>query len=413
MENLIKEISSIKDFNLAKYYELIDKYGEKEVITAFRKLLHDNKNREIYILNRYSCAFISIELENSNINNNTYAILCDKYSSKNVDEFLIDCSNLNRKDVVFNNASKILDYLINDEERFLDDEEPVEIKEEGDKLYNDVITQYLKEIAKYPLFTVSEEKEIFHKYNTTTDKKEKEKLKKKIVEANLRLVVSIAKKYVRYNYSFADTIQDGNAGLIIAVDKYDPERSYKFSTYASWWIRQSITRSIALHARTIRIPVYLEGLARKINMYNSKLSIELGRKPTEKELAAALNITIEKLKNVQMLDLFTDPVSIQTSINENDDGTIEEFIQDKGPSIEDDYEKKELKENVETVLGILTEKEREVLKYRYGFYDNKEYTLESVGNIYGVTRERVRQIENRAIRKLKHSARSKFLNPYN
>lgn len=420
MNELMKEINSIKNFSLKDYYELTDKYGKKEVISAFKALLKHNNNVHFNILRRYFFAYIAIELECNNIDNKTYINLCNKYGDENIDKFILEADNLNRDDKVSSNVSKILDFLVKNEEMQFDkakeenDDNVEDIEKNIDTFSNDSVKEYLKEIGSIPLLTMEEEREIFKKYNSTSDEKEKSKIKKKIVEANLRLVISIAKKYKNNgnNYSFIDIIQDGNVGLMTAVDKYDLNRGYKFSTYAIWWIRQAITRSMALHSRMIRVPVYLSDQMRKIMATKNNLFFKLGKEPSNEEIASFMNLAVEKINEIERILITLEPASLQAPVGDEENSTLGDFIPDKKNSVEYEYNMIELSNSIKDILDSLPDREREVIKYRFGFYNDKVYTLEEVGQIFGITRERVRQIECKALRKLGHSSRSRKLRPF-
>lgn len=271
---------------------------------------------------------------------------------------------------------------------------------------DDPVRMYLKEIGKVPLLTADEEIELAKRMEEG-DKEAKNKL----CEANLRLVVSIAKRYVGRGMLFLDLIQEGNLGLIKAVDKFDYKKGYKFSTYATWWIRQAITRSIADQARTIRIPVHMVETINKLIRVSRQLLQELDREPTPEEIAEKMDISVEKVREI--LKIAQEPVSLETPIGEEEDSHLGDFIPDDDvPAPSDAAAFSMLKEQLVEVLDTLTERERKVLKLRFGLEDGRARTLEEVGKQFDVTRERIRQIEAKALRKLRHPSRSKKLKDY-
>ena len=292
--------------------------------------------------------------------------------------------------------------LPDDEEEVLVD--PVELAAE----YNldDPVRMYLKEIGQVKLLSAEEEIELAQKVSEG-DKAAKDKL----TEANLRLVVSIAKKYSGRGLHILDLIQEGNTGLIRAVDKFDYTKGNKFSTYATWWIRQAITRAIADQARTIRVPVHMVEVINKATRCNRKLVQELGREPTLEEIAAELNLPIEKI--IEANRTAADTLSLDTPVGDEEDTTIGSFVEDDntlGPA--DATSNTLLAEALSEILGTLTEREADVLRMRFGMHDGRTHTLEEVGQHFGVTRERIRQIENKAIRKLRHPSRAKKIKDF-
>lgn len=271
---------------------------------------------------------------------------------------------------------------------------------------DDPVRMYLKEIGKIPLLKPHEEVE-FSKRMADGD----EFAKQKLVEANLRLVVSIAKRYVGRGMLFLDLIQEGNLGLIKAVEKFDYKKGFKFSTYATWWIRQAITRSIADQARTIRIPVHMVETINKLIRVSRQLLQKLGRDPKPEEIAKEMNMTEEKVREI--MKIAQDPVSLETPIGEEEDSHLGDFIpDDDAPAPAEAAAYSLLKEQIEDVLGTLNEREQKVLKLRFGLEDGRARTLEEVGKEFDVTRERIRQIEAKALRKLRHPSRSKKLRDY-
>ena len=275
---------------------------------------------------------------------------------------------------------------------------------------DDPVRMYLKEIGKIPLLTPEEELEVA-KDLVSEDEKARDAARKRMSEANLRLVVSIAKRYVGRGMQLLDLIQEGNLGLMKAVEKFDYTKGYKFSTYATWWIRQSITRAIADQARTIRIPVHMVETINKVLRTSHSMVQSLGREPTTQEIAAELHMDVQKVEEI--LKIAQEPVSLETPIGEEEDSHLGDFIQDDDasqPAEEASYTL--LREQLEEVLKTLTPREEEVLRMRFGLIDGKPHTLEEVGKKFDVTRERIRQIEAKALRKLRHPSRSKRLKDY-
>ena len=270
----------------------------------------------------------------------------------------------------------------------------------------DPVRMYLKEIGKVPLLTAEEEIELAQRMEDGD-----EDAKKRLAEANLRLVVSIAKRYVGRGMLFLDLIQEGNLGLIKAVEKFDYRKGYKFSTYATWWIRQAITRAIADQARTIRIPVHMVETINKLIRVSRQLLQELGREPSPEEIAEEMDMPVERVREI--LKISQEPVSLETPIGEEEDSHLGDFIQDDNVPVPADAAAFTLlKEQLVEVLGTLTEREQKVLRLRFGLDDGRARTLEEVGKEFSVTRERIRQIEAKALRKLRHPSRSRKLKDY-
>ena len=293
----------------------------------------------------------------------------------------------------------------------LDDEEEVELDKidlsvpEGVSI-EDPVRMYLKEIGKVSLLTADEEIELAQRME-----KGDENAKKRLAEANLRLVVSIAKRYVGRGMLFLDLIQEGNLGLIKAVEKFDYRKGYKFSTYATWWIRQAITRAIADQARTIRIPVHMVETINKLIRVSRQLLQELGREPSPEEIAEEMDMSVDRVREI--LKISQEPVSLETPIGEEEDSHLGDFIQDDNVPVPADAAAFTLlKEQLIEVLGTLTEREQKVLRLRFGLDDGRARTLEEVGKEFNVTRERIRQIEAKALRKLRHPSRSRKLKDY-
>ncbi len=282
----------------------------------------------------------------------------------------------------------------------------MEIGKLDDIPLTDPVRMYLREIGKVALLDAAEEVELAKRVEAGEDL-----AKKKIVDANLRLVVSIAKKYIGRGMLFLDLIQEGNLGLIRAVEKFDYRKGFKFSTYATWWIRQAITRAIADQARTIRVPVHMVETINKMVRISRQLVQRLGREPTDEEIAREMEIEPSKVEEIRRIAQL--PVSLETPIGEEEDSQLGDFIEDRDlPSPEEAAAGHLLHEQIDEMLDALSEREREVLHYRFGLEDGRSYTLEEVGKRFGVTRERIRQIEAKALRKLRHPSRSKKLKDF-
>ncbi len=291
----------------------------------------------------------------------------------------------------------------------IEEEEVVVLNDEEltkDININDPVRMYLKEIGRISLLSPEEEMSLSIRVAEGD-----EEAKNILAESNLRLVVSIAKRYVGRGLLFLDLIQEGNIGLMKAVEKFDYDKGYKFSTYATWWIRQAITRALADQARTIRVPVHMVETINKMTRIQRQLTLELNREPSEEELAKKMGITVEKVREV--IKISQDPVSLETPIGEEDDSHLGDFVPDERSMRPEDYATNEiLKEEIKAVLSTLQPREQQVLELRFGLIDGTSYTLEEVGKRFNVTRERIRQIEAKALRKLRHPSRAKKLKDF-
>lgn len=359
-----------KDISAKTIKELIEK-GKKRGILTYKEIME---------------ALGDIELEAEQI---------DKVY-ETLEEMGIDIINDNEEDII-------------PEEVIMPEEETPEELDltipEGINI-DDPVRMYLKEIGKVPLLTAEEEVELAKRIE-----KGDMEAKRKLAEANLRLVVSIAKRYVGRGMLFLDLIQEGNLGLIKAVEKFDYRKGYKFSTYATWWIRQAITRAIADQARTIRIPVHMVETINKLIRVSRQLLQELGRDPLPEEIAEEMDLPVEKVREI--IKIAQEPVSLETPIGEEEDSHLGDFIPDEdAPAPAEAAAFMLLKEQLEDVLDTLTAREEKVLRLRFGLDDGRPRTLEEVGQVFGVTRERIRQIEAKALRKLRHPSRSKKLKDY-
>lgn len=322
----------------------------------------------------------------------------------NAEEFekILDCLETNNIDVL--RITDDDDVLITEEEEI--EVEKIDLSVPDGISIEDPVRMYLKEIGKVPLLSAEEEIDLAKRMELGD-----QQAKKRLAEANLRLVVSIAKRYVGRGMLFLDLIQEGNLGLIKAVEKFDYRKGYKFSTYATWWIRQAITRAIADQARTIRIPVHMVETINKLIRVSRQLLQELGREPTPEEISEEMNMPVERVREI--LKISQEPVSLETPIGEEEDSHLGDFIQDDNVPVPADAAAFTLlKEQLQEVLGTLTEREQKVLTLRFGLEDGHARTLEEVGREFNVTRERIRQIEAKALRKLRHPSRSRKLKDY-
>ena len=296
-----------------------------------------------------------------------------------------------------------------EKEKIIEEDKPIILDDEEitkDVNINDPVRMYLKEIGKISLLTLEEEQNLSIRVADGD-----EEAKRLLAESNLRLVVSIAKRYVGRGLLFLDLIQEGNIGLMKAVDKFDYDKGYKFSTYATWWIRQAITRALADQARTIRVPVHMVETINKMSRIQRQLTLELNREPSEEEIAKKMGVSVEKVREV--FKISQEPVSLETPIGEEEDSHLGDFLKDERSLSPEEYTENEiLKEEIKEVLETLQPREQEVLELRFGLIDGTCHTLEDVGKRFNVTRERIRQIEAKALRKLRHPSRAKKLKDF-
>ena len=372
--------------------ENIAKFGEK----LKQLVAHGKKNKSILELQEINDFFSDMELDAEQMEK-VYEYL----EANHIDVLRVsgDGDGIEELDDVDDS-----DIVLTDEDDV--DMEKIDLSVPDGISIEDPVRMYLKEIGKVPLLSADEEVELAKRMAEGD-----EDAKKRLAEANLRLVVSIAKRYVGRGMLFLDLIQEGNLGLIKAVEKFDYHKGFKFSTYATWWIRQAITRAIADQARTIRIPVHMVETINKLIRVSRQLLQELGREPTPEEIAAELDMPVERVREI--LKISQEPVSLETPIGEEEDSHLGDFIQDDNVPVPAEAAAQTLlKEQLDEVLDTLTEREQKVLRLRFGMDDGRERTLEEVGKEFDVTRERIRQIEAKALRKLRHPSRSRKLRDY-
>ena len=372
--------------------ENIAKFGEK----LKQLVAHGKKNKSILELQEINDFFSDMELDAEQMEKvyeyleaNHIAVLRVSGDGDGIEEL----DDVDDSDIVLTDEDDV-------------DMEKIDLSVPDGISIEDPVRMYLKEIGKVPLLSADEEVELAKRMAEGD-----EDAKKRLAEANLRLVVSIAKRYVGRGMLFLDLIQEGNLGLIKAVEKFDYHKGFKFSTYATWWIRQAITRAIADQARTIRIPVHMVETINKLIRVSRQLLQELGREPTPEEIAAELDMPVERVREI--LKISQEPVSLETPIGEEEDSHLGDFIQDDNVPVPAEAAAQTLlKEQLDEVLDTLTEREQKVLRLRFGMDDGRARTLEEVGKEFDVTRERIRQIEAKALRKLRHPSRSRKLRDY-
>ena len=372
--------------------ENIAKFGEK----LKQLVAHGKKNKSILELQEINDFFSDMELDAEQMEK-VYEYL----EANHIDVLRVsgDGDGIEELDDVDDS-----DIVLTDEDDV--DMEKIDLSVPDGISIEDPVRMYLKEIGKVPLLSADEEVELAKRMAEGD-----EDAKKRLAEANLRLVVSIAKRYVGRGMLFLDLLQEGNLGLIKAVEKFDYHKGFKFSTYATWWIRQAITRAIADQARTIRIPVHMVETINKLIRVSRQLLQELGREPTPEEIAAELDMPVERVREI--LKISQEPVSLETPIGEEEDSHLGDFIQDDNVPVPAEAAAQTLlKEQLDEVLDTLTEREQKVLRLRFGMDDGRARTLEEVGKEFDVTRERIRQIEAKALRKLRHPSRSRKLRDY-
>ena len=371
-----------------------------------QEIINDLTEKSKALKGKLTYSVIADVLEATDLDKNAMDDIYDALMTKGI-EIISETENDFDEDLLLSDDADLHGELTGDPELVMD-EEDIDLEASIPKgiAVDDPVRMYLKEIGKVPLLSADEEIELAQRMEQGD-----EEAKKRLCEANLRLVVSIAKRYVGRGMLFLDLIQEGNLGLIKAVDKFDYRKGYKFSTYATWWIRQAITRSIADQARTIRIPVHMVETINKLIRVSRQLLQTYGREPSPEEIAVEMGLSVDKVREIQKIA--QEPVSLETPIGEEEDSHLGDFIPDDDvPAPAEAAAFSMLKEQLVEVLDTLTEREQKVLKLRFGLEDGRARTLEEVGKEFDVTRERIRQIEAKALRKLRHPSRSKKLKDY-
>ena len=406
--DIVNEIRNIDVLTIDVYCNYLKQYGKSFMLKVFNQLFKSASSDEE--LNKYLLIILTIELD-GDLNFNDFMKLLSKYGEAKLTHYIMEMLDYNVAEPelkkVYKNINNYMQLFNNSYDSNINtDNENEEENEEENDFCNDItmddsVKMYLLEMGKAPLLNAKEEVELAKQVKLGN-----QAARNKLIESNLRLVVSIAKKFNNRGLPFLDLIQEGNIGLMRAVDKFDGSMGNRFSTYATWWIRQGVMRALADQGKLIRIPVHMVDSMNKVSKAQSELHLILGRYPNANEIAEASNINIEKVKEILGLQL--DTISIDASYVDEEELSLLDLIPDE-KNTEDEYTKKEIREKLEECLKTLRPREAEVIKYRMGWYTGKTKTLDEVGKMYGLTRERIRQIEMKAIRKLRHVTRRRKL----
>lgn len=400
---IVNEIKKMDVIKIETYCEYLKKYGKSFMLKVFNELFRSASSDEE--LNKYILLILTIEFD-SDLNLEDFIKLLSKYGETKITYYIMEMLDYNCNEPelkkVYENINNYMQLFNNSYDSDNENDEKEENNKHDDILLEDSVRMYLLEIGRAPLLNAKEEAELSKQI-----KMGNQSAREKLIESNLRLVVSIAKKFNNRGLPFLDLIQEGNIGLMRAVDKFDATMGNKFSTYATWWIRQGIQRALADQGKIIRVPVHMLDAMNKVNKAQGELNLRLGRFPTASEISEFTNMNIEKVKEILSLQLET--VSIDASYSEDfEELSLLDLIPDD-KTTEGEYTQKEIRQRLEECLKTLRPREQEVLKYRVGWGTGKTKTLDEIGQIYGLTRERIRQIEMKAIRKLRHGSRRRKL----